>query len=315
MSNQNLAPEAGQSVRLHSRRSRLLASGVAAMTLASAVQPAFAAIDNTATVSGTYNAAPVPTAQDGESVPVASPNQVLTATKSGVINNTVIADPDIEPGDTITYTVNIKNDGNVTMTGVTPADLGVTFNSVASSGTMGSFAPASASLAPGANQDFVVTYTLTAADIANAAAVTDGVSNNANAAGTGPGGATTSNTANELLTIAADPELVVVKTSAFTTDTGTLLSADVGDVITYTYTVTNTGNVPITGVTVADDHEGATLPVGALTSPWNETETTVATLANSTDAGVDGSWDVLGAGGVITFTYAHTVTQAEFDNQ
>ena len=248
-------------------------------------------------------------------MPVAAPNQVLTATKSGVINNTVVGDTDIEAGDTITYTVNIKNDGNVTMTGVTPADLGVTFNAVASSGTMGSFAPASATLAPGADQDFVVTYTLSAADIANAAAVTDGVSNDANAGGTGPGGATTSNTANELLTIPADPELAIVKTSSITTDNGTTGSADVGDVITYTYTVTNTGNVPITAVSVADDHEGTVLPVGALTSPWNEVETTPATLANSSDTAIDGVWDTLGAGGVVTFTYVHTVTQAEFDNQ
>ncbi len=297
------------------RRSRLLTSGAAILAFAGGIQPAFAAIDNTATVSGTYNAAPVPTAQDGESVPVAAPNQVLTATKSGVINNTVVGDTDIEAGDTITYTVNIKNDGNVTMTGVTPADLGVTFNAVASSGTMGSFAPASATLAPGADQDFVVTYTLSAADIANAAAVTDGVSNDANAGGTGPGGATTSNTANELLTIPADPELAIVKTSSITTDNGTVGSADFGDVITYTYTVTNTGNVPITAVSVADDHEGAVLPVGALTSPWNEVETTPATLANSSDAGPDGVWDTLGAGGVVTFTYVHTVTQTEFDNQ
>ena len=84
----------------------------------------------------------------------------------------------------------------------------------------------------------------------------------------------------------------------------------VNDVITYTYTVTNSGNVPITGITVNDIHNG----YGAAPVVTNEViNIDVAPLGNSTDAGTNGSWDTLAPGDSIKFTWAYTVTQQDVD--
>lgn len=299
-------------------RRNLLAAGVAMTMALSATAPAFAAIDNTATAGGTFGGNPVASVGASESVDVETGNPALTATKAFVsLDNTVVPDTDLEPGDTITYTITVDNTGNVTMTNVTPHDDGITFGAAAGTGTY-SYAPATvASLAPAdAPAVFTVTYTLTALDIYNgAAAGTNGVDNSAHASGDFNATTTDSPTSGPVeTTIPTDPELAVVKAGVLSKAVGnTGTNAEVGDTITYTYTVSNTGNVAIDNVTIADTHEGAALPA---TSFVEQPLTLVdGPLANSTDAGADNSWDLLGPGASVQFTYAHTVTQAEFDAQ
>ena len=92
----------------------------------------------------------------------------------------------------------------------------------------------------------------------------------------------------------------------------------VGQIVTYTYAIANNGNVSIQNVQVSDLHgapptlvtvggsgiKGETLtnagPQGAAASP--------DTTPN------DGIWSVLSPGATVTFTWSHTVTQAEIDH-
>lgn len=108
------------------------------------------------------------------------------------------------------------------------------------------------------------------------------------------------------VTVAAAPLLEMTKVA----DDDTLVV--VGQVITYTYTVTNIGNVIVRDIEVSDSHNGD----GAPPTPGDEALTNDggAATGDSTDGGTDGVWDVLAPGDTITFTGTYTVLQADIDN-
>lgn len=90
-----------------------------------------------------------------------------------------------------------------------------------------------------------------------------------------------------------------------------------GQVYIYSYAVTNTGNVALTNVRVADLHGtpavAVALGAGGIT---NETLTTPGPFgagASTNGTANDGIWNTLAPGATVTFTYTHTVTLAEFD--
>jgi uncharacterized repeat protein (TIGR01451 family) len=103
---------------------------------------------------------------------------------------------------------------------------------------------------------------------------------------------------------AAAPALNIVKAA------NTAGPVSNNQIIGYTYTITNTGNVPIANVSVADVHNGyGTDPV-----PWSEVLVTDnGTSGDSTDGGVNGVWSMLGPGDVIRFSSNYTVVQADID--
>ncbi|MEL7189055.1 MAG: Ig-like domain-containing protein [Pseudomonadota bacterium] len=112
-------------------------------------------------------------------------------------------------------------------------------------------------------------------------------------------------TATATVDVASDPRLEMIKEADDTE------FVTVGQVITYTYTVTNTGNVAINGVVVTDSHNGA----GPAPVPGNEVLLTdAAPTGDSTDAGQNGTWDRLAPGDTVTFTAQYTVLQADIDN-
>lgn len=102
-----------------------------------------------------------------------------------------------------------------------------------------------------------------------------------------------------------NPSLSIAKVA----DDDTLRSA--GDVINYTYTVTNDGNVSINNVAVNDTHNGS----GPAPTPGNETIVTDSPpTGDSTDnTSNDGVWSSLGPGDTIRFVGTYTVTQTDVD--
>ena len=187
-----------------------------------------------------------------------------------------------QPGETITYAFTVTNTGNAVLTNVTVTDPLVTV----SGGPL-------ATLAIGAsdNSTFTASYTVTQADIDNG-----GVTNQATATGQDPDGNSVSDVSDDnspleddptVTPLPQNPAIAIVKTGTFQDENGDGF-AQVGETITYAFTVTNTGNVTLTDVTVTDPL--VTVSGGPL-----------ATLA-------------VGASDNTTFTASYTITQADIDD-
>jgi uncharacterized repeat protein (TIGR01451 family) len=298
---------------------------LAGSMIAAQVTPALAFIDNTANAVGTPPAG-VPTnyGSSTQNVPVAAPVPTMTITKSATVPTIASgADATIaDAGDTITYTYTVKNTGNVTMTGVVPTDPGPTFNGSAGTGTLGAYSPVSATLAPNATQVFTATFTMSQLDVDHGAGVASGVSNTAGATGTTPAAVVynipLAGKATATTTIPAGPKLTISKVAVLSTDTNANGKADLGDVVTYTYTVANTGNVTMTAVTVNDMHgtPAVAVPLGAggITSETLTVNGPLGAGASNDATANNGIWSTLAAGATVTFTWVHTVTQAEVDH-
>ncbi|UQD57119.1 gliding motility-associated C-terminal domain-containing protein [Flavobacterium sp. K5-23] len=158
-------------------------------------------------------------------------------------------------GDIITYTFAVKNTGNVTITNIKITDItnpliALTF----SNNTI-------ATLAPGETKSITGTYTITQADIDLGY-----VENSAFAVGQDPeendvkdvSGTTVHNDDDTVTTLIQNPGLTVIKTS------NTPFYSSVGDIINYTITVTNTGNVTLYNITVTDPLTGLHEFIGSL---------------------------------------------------
>ncbi len=298
-------------------------SALALLTAISSVTPTWSAIDNSAIAVGTYTATDDTTsAPDTASVPVLV-NRDLSIAKSVFSGPSIAAgaDPAVTDAlDTIVYRYTITNNGSITETTVTPIDVGPTFDGQAAVNSLSAFTEVTgagagtgdaATLAPGETVVFEATYTLAALDVLNAAGVTDGVSNVATASSDDVPASPPSPPA--VATIPGIPSLDIIKVAVLNDETVADGFAEVGETITYTYTVTNSGNVALTNVGIQDTHEGALLT--GVNLPAGETITTEGPVGPS-DIGTanDGVIDTLEAGATATFTITLTVTQAEVDD-
>jgi hypothetical protein len=165
---------------------------------------------------------------------------------------------------------------------------------------------------------FKSTYTVVAADITTAGggsgiglstlAEPDGyIDNTATVKGTynNTSAGTTTDVTN---TSRANFKLNVLKGLKITKVPDQTTNVPVGTLITYTYTVTNTGNVPITTINLADTHNGI---AGALIPAFQSFTTNVGGLSLHTGNTID----ILQAGDVAKYTATYTVTQADVDNR
>ncbi len=190
--------------------------------------------------------------------------------------------------DVITYAFSVKNTGNVTLTNINITDL------VAGVTVVGG----PISLAPGAEDTttFTATYTVTQADIDAGT-----FSNSAKVFGTTPGNTEVTDISDDtsyteddatVTTICSDPAIAIVKTGVFNDENGDECS-NVGETITYTFTVTNEGNVSLSNIVVNDPLLG-----GPVAGPL------------SGDTNNDGILDVTETW---IYTGTYTITQGDID--
>jgi len=234
-------------------------------------------LKNTATASGTPPTGDQVTSDPSSVTIPATSNPALSLVKSaspsGQSSYTV--------GQRVTYSFVVTNSGNVTMSNVTVDDSD--FNG---SGQLSALTPASvASLAPGASRTFTATYTLTQADVDRGS-----TTNSATAAGTPPGnGGTPVPSPPSTVTVPStpNPSLALVKSASPAS------AAKAGDTVTYSFRLTNTGNVTLTDATVNEGAFSGTGQLSAIDCP---------AAANS-----------LAPGESTTCTATYTLTQADAD--
>ena len=144
------------------------------------------------------------------------------------------------PGTTIDYSYLVTNTGNVTLAPVAVAETAFT-----GSGTppVASCPPGASSLAPGASVTCTATYVTTQADV-DAGSVT----NTATAHGDPPGPATpvVSDPSTATVPAVQGPAITVVKSAS----PGSFSAA--GTTVTYSFLVTNTGNVTLSSIQITD---------------------------------------------------------------
>ena len=160
-------------------------------------------------------------------------------------------------GETITYTFHVANTGNLPLTGVT-----VNETAFSGTGTLGAITcglfdipNGDLDLAVGAETDCTATYQLTAED-----ALAGQVTNSATVSGTPPTGPPVSSPPDDGdVIIPPTPAIALEKTA------DPASAAAVGDTITYTFHVTNTGNLPLTDVGVVEGAFSGTGTLGPIT--------------------------------------------------
>ena len=239
-------------------------------------------ITNIATATGTPPGGP-PT-------PFASPPVVTPSVQTpgiSVLKSVTSTGPYTAVGQTVSYKFVATNTGNVTLTAV-----GITDTQTAPAGSLttgptcsslatpaGSCSGSTTSLVPGQSATFTATYTLIQADLDKGS-----VDDSATAGGTPPTGpSVTSTPSTATVTTTGTPSLTVTKSTTATN------YSSVGQVITYSITATNAGNLTMANVSVTDAN--ATVGTCAPTIP-------VAALA---------------PGASITCSATHVVTQADLD--
>jgi uncharacterized repeat protein (TIGR01451 family) len=318
---------------------RRISAGSLAMAVAALqVMPAFAFVTNTVTATGTGPGGASVTGGASANVDVANALPTIKVVETMVITTDLNNNGKADPGDVITYTYKVSNTGNVTLKDVIPTQTNdgagttpvmvvpttYTDNGSAAAGTLGDSSDAITTdnkwgvLGPGDIINFTSTYTVQTADIVALGGGTGtGLSGNPEADSflddkisvTGTYFDTAAATTTPVTsTDRANTQLNIVNNLTVTKVPNVSLNVAAGTIVTYTYTVTNNGNTPITNINLSDTHNGI---VGGLVPAFSSFTTNVGGL--STNSG--NTITKLMPGDVAKYTAQYTVTQADVDNR
>ena len=213
----------------------------------------------------------------------------------------------MDAGDQITYTVEIENTGNTSLTSFVLSESlpGATITCPSSgSNTI-------ASLGRSQSEVCAVTYTLLQADFDTNGGGDGDVDNTVSANADG-GGTNVARSDSEEVPITILSEFNVVKSASPNTNVAA------GQTVTYTYRVTNVGNTTISDITLNDN---VTQGNGPAPVPEGEQLSTAGGLAVSSTTidptigggGADGVWQALGPGDSASWTGEYEVLQQDID--
>jgi uncharacterized repeat protein (TIGR01451 family) len=195
----------------------------------------FAGDTNNSAVSAACNAASESTTVS--SPPPATPNSPATPNTPAISITKNPKSQTIQSGGAASFSITVTNTGNVTLTNVTVTDsLAPACN--ASSSTI----PALASMAPGVSVSYNCALTNVTASFTNSATVT----------GTPPSGPNVTATDTAPVTVTTPPPPAVTHPKIAITKDPASQTIGQGGKATFTITVTNTGDVTLTDVTVTD---------------------------------------------------------------
>jgi gliding motility-associated-like protein/uncharacterized repeat protein (TIGR01451 family) len=229
-------------------------------------------------------------------------NPELTLTKTVAISNDV-APAGSSLGDELTYTFSVENTGDVTISNISIDDI--------LTGTT-ALAISPATLLPGETGTVTVTYVIDQDDVD-----AGNVTNSATVTGDGPGGTDTvsdvsddgddtdGNTGDDstVITIDQNPELSILKTSSLDSGADGLVNA--GDLITYTYTVSNTGDVTLFDISISENVLDFT-GTGTLPTP-------IYFSGGSDEDGDADLQDMIVGPAALIYTATYAITQADID--
>jgi uncharacterized repeat protein (TIGR01451 family) len=209
-------------------------------------------------------------------------------------------------GQTVNYTLAVTNSGNVPVTSINVSDaLGTVICPTSGNATI-------AALAAGATENCIFAYVVPQSVLNDNGGGDGDIDNTAIANGTYIS-APVSASGLATVTVTQSPQLSMLKSWGFAPsgDINGNGTADVNDVVVYTYSVTNSGNLTVNNVTVTDVHEATAVPSGSI---LNEALNPGGSPASTDAAPNNGVWSVLQPGDTVSFKYQHIVTQAEVDN-
>ncbi len=247
-------------------------------------------VENQATVTGETVTGDTVTDLSDDNSPVENDPTITPLCQDAVIALIKVGTPTdeddngcIDLGETIVYDFVVTNLGNVELTNVI-----VTDPLVAVSG-----GPVTILAGESDTETFTAIYTVTQEDVDNGF-----ISNQATAEGTAPDGSVVTDLSDDnsvlendptISTLCQNPMLSLEKTGVFNDDNGDQIP-QVGETITYTFSVENTGDVTLYNITIQDPLPGVVIEGGPI--------------------------DVLDVGEIdsTTFTGTYQITQEDIDN-
>ncbi len=149
-------------------------------------------------------------------------------------------------GDKLKYSFRVKNTGRLTLSNVTLTDMLPVSNLNVNWTASTDAATGEGTLAPGEEVSASADYELTMEDIAAGKVV-----NTASAEGLDPKENKVSDKDDAETTLTAEPLISLSKTA----DPNKMSDPTVGDLISYNFVITNTGNIPLSNINFQDDHE------------------------------------------------------------